>query len=232
MTSIESRAKSVLDLVHYNNENIAEDHGFLSLDAPEYEQFILRMLIKVPFEEYKIPSEMLWTKPLIDSSHKAQASRNIRQPFVYLTIRHGVVKSKTDDMWHVDGFSQQITHLPEQNYIWTDHTPTECAVKRIDFPKDFNPFKHNIHYFIQDSLESGYSEQPLQQKHVYCMDPYVIHRRPLSTKNRHRTFVRVSFTPIEIIDCNNTYNALIGWRQYSDDRVKLFRDKLVRYKSK
>jgi len=55
----------------------------------------------------------------------------------------------------------------------------------------------------------------------YCLrcEPYVIHRRPPNTQGIHRTFVRISFTPIEIMDINNTENPAIQ-TNYTRDGIK------------
>ena len=70
----------------------------------------------------------------------------------------------------------------------------------------------------------------LESHTVYCMDPYVIHRRPKKAKGKLRTLVRISFTPIEIVDCNNTRNAML-FRDYKRDGVRDFRDNLKRYRN-
>jgi len=61
------------------------------------------------------------------------------------------------------------------------------------------------------------------------MDPYVVHRRPPISNGVVRTFVRISFTPIEIPDVNNTPNPLIPTQHYITDGVKSFREHLLDY---
>lgn len=161
------------------------------------------------------------------------SSIGVKHPFCYLTIRKGPVTSVTDDEWHVDGFSQTVTHLPEQNYIWVDDTPTEYLNGfPIKIPNDFNPNRHNIHKFFQKEINEYNGALPIQYiepKTLYCMDPYIIHRRPtISNNSLDRTFVRLSFTPIEIEDVNNTPNPLIP-TNYTRDGVKVMRDKLKNY---
>jgi len=84
----------------------------------------------------------------------------IEHSFCYLTVRSGKVTSRTDDVWHVDGYSEKITHLPEQNYIWCDKFPTEYVEKAFKIPDDFNPKIHNIHLFLQEEIEK--SNTPVQ----------------------------------------------------------------------
>lgn len=230
VATIAERGRFPLDLKLYACRNYAEEEGLLALELPDHRQYVLRMLIKTPFDDYVVPDKYSWVLPMVELAYQAQMDKRIKQPFTYLTIRHGLVDSVTDDNWHVDGFSMQITHLPEQNYIWTSNDATECTTLPIDFPEDFDPLKYNIHYYLQDQIKER-KPQILQvkSKYVYCLDPYIIHRRPRITSGKQRTFIRVSFTPIEIMDKNNTENPLLDWRTYSKDRVVSFRDQLERY---
>jgi len=145
-------------------------------------------------------------------------------------VRSGLVESVSDDEWHTDGFSVNITHLPEQNYCWSNVYPTEFVKKSIEFPKDFSPFEHNIHEYIQDFLSLNPTAITIPDcNSVYCFDPYVIHRRPQIPQGIKRAFIRVSFTPIEIVDDNNTENPLLSVLKYGRDAVKSFRNGLKRY---
>ncbi len=222
------RNLKALNVNQYSKENKPLFVGELDLILPEERQYVLRCLIKRPFEELALPKELEWTKPLIDLAVNNQKKLGISQPFCYLTIRHGIVDTVTDDEWHVDGFSMGITHLPEQNYLWASHTPTEYVIKKLTFPEDFNPINHNIHNYIQDTMSCDDKIETLSAKTVYCFDPYFIHRRPKQTLDSHRTFIRVSFTPIEINDINNTFNPWLP-THYKRDAVKEFRNKLQHY---
>lgn len=168
---------------------------------------------------------------MIDICNEYQSNTlKIIQPYCYVTVRSGLVESVTDDDWHTDGFSMNITHLPEQNYCWSNVYPTEFVEKGIVFPKDFSPFAHNIHQYIGDALIAN--PEPITVANpntIYCFDPYVIHRRPQIPEGIQRTFVRVSYTPIEIIDGANTENPLLPRPKCERNAVKEFRDKLARY---
>ena len=231
ITSIAIRGKSALNLDFYKFWNEPEKVALIDeVECGEYHQYVLRMLIKRAFEDVKIPEDLLWARPLVKAAFASQKAKGIEQPFVYLTIRHGRVSSFNDDVWHVDGFSMNITHLPEQNYIWTNVMPTEYVVKGIHFPYDFDPKRHNIHTLLQDEVKNV-SVQTMEPKVLYAMDPYIIHRRPNNIPDAlQRTFVRISFTPIEIMDDNNTPNPLLKVRKYGRDGIKDFREKLIDYK--
>jgi len=227
--SIKDRAFKALNLRQYNELNLPLEVGAIELTPPVERQYILRCLIKRTFEELAIPDFLEWCRPAIEAAFKSQDELGIRQPFCYITVRHGLVTSTTDDVWHVDGFSMNITHLPEQNYVWASHTPTEYVAKKIDFPSDFNPSKHNIHFYIQDSITSEDKIEVAKPKTLYCFDAYVIHKRPPIAEDVVRTFVRISFTPIEISDKNNTPNPLLP-TNYTRDGITAFRDELISYK--
>lgn len=233
--TIAERARHPVDLAFFNQPNLPECVGPLSLSVPWSNQYVLRMLVREQFSDFKIPNNLLWVQPMLSLACENQEKIGIRHPFCYITVRHGPVNTKNDSVWHTDGFSQTVTHLPEQNYIWVDCFPTECATKAVSFPDDFDTFKHNVHLYLQDLLEDLLEDSledslthTITRCTVYCMDPYVIHRRPPKAKGNIRTLVRVSFTPIEIIDCNNTCNPELP-RNYERDGVVDFRDKLERY---
>lgn len=228
MNSIKERALKAINLEQYNKINEPEILGEINLKPPTERQYVLRCLIKTPYTEFKIPHDLSWCEPMIKACFNKQVEMGINQPFCYITVRHGVVTTKLDDEWHVDGFSMTITHLPEQNYAWCSQDGTEYIKKAIEIPKDFNPLIYNIHNFIQDSITPEDEVNVFKNKTIYCFDPYVIHRRPINVAGQVRTFVRVSFTPIEINDVNNTINELLK-TNYTRDGKKDFRDKLLRY---
>lgn len=226
--NIKERSKIALNLEQYASINKPEFVTTLDAECPLKRQYILRMLIKEPFSDFLIPKELQWATELVQESYKYQQSMGLEHPFCYLTIRHGIVETKTDEVWHVDGFSMQITHLPEQNYLWSNICSTEYLERNFPIPNDFDPKRHNIHLFFQSQITDNDKIKTMRKKGLYVLDPYVVHRRPPIPSRVIRTLVRVSFTPIEIADINNTPNPLLP-RNYTRDGVKVFRDKLVAY---
>ena len=189
-TNLRDRAFTALNLKQYSKLNKVDDLGPLKLDVPKVRQYVLRILIKRTFGEFQLPRELKWVKPLLKATEAHQNRIGVKQPFVYLTIRNGHVESVTDDEWHVDGFSQQITHLPEQNYSWTNKIPTEYVEKTLDFPDDFNAFKHNIHDFFKHRITED-DVLTMKAGNVYGFDPYIIHRRPNIREGTKRCIIRV-----------------------------------------
>lgn len=222
------RARQILGLDLFRYKNKIEKTGQYDLNCPVDDQYILRMIVKVPHEEFKIPQELEWAKQMILDAASNQESMGIRHPFCYVTVRHGIVRTENDDKWHTDGFSTAISHLPEQNYIISNCYPTEYVEKAFYFPEDFNPDIHNVHLFFNDYIKE--SDIKLAEPNtMYLLDPYIVHRRSNEIPdNTMRTFVRISFTPIEIMDDNNTPNPLLPMRKYNRDGV-IIRNKLQKY---
>lgn len=181
----------------------------LNLSPPNEDQYILRMMLRAPWTNgFQIPSQLDWLRGMIRLCDSFQIADDILNPFVYVTVRHGIVKSTTDDLWHVDGFSMRVPHIPEQNYILASNHGTEVLEQDVRIPSDFDPMKHNIHQYFQDVADEK-NIKTLEDNTIYRIDPYVIHRRPTVTAGIMRTFVRVSFIPIEIEDDTCMVNPLI-----------------------
>lgn len=227
MNTVSDRAKFLLS--HKNAFGFqAEECGNAPIPVcPVDEQYILRMMVRSPSTEtFKIPASLAWLENLILLCDSKQNSMAIQNPFVYITVRHGIVKSTTDDLWHVDGFSMRVPHIPEQNYIFASNNGTEVLEQNVRIPDDFDPMRHNIHHYFQDIADSA-NIRTLKENTVYLIDPYVIHRRPSVTAGIMRTFVRISFIPIEIEDDTCMVNPLIP-RLNRYNRTDI-RDVLQRY---
>lgn len=222
-----NRYSSVVNLARYEEYNPPLFVGIPDLTPPDEEQHMLRMLIDSPYSGFQLPEEVKWTLPIIEMAREYQLSRiRIRHPFTYLTIRHGDVRTKTDAHWHVDGFSVRYNHLPESNYLVASHSGAQYTDQQFYFPDDFNPLKHNVHSFFAKRVQVF---KQLPSGSLFFLDPYVVHRRPPRVFGVKRTLVRVSFTPIEIPDINNTRNPLINTPHYVIDGIKGFRNSLIDY---
>lgn len=224
---IKERAHKAINLKQFEEVNQVWKVKEMNLIPPEKEQKVLRMLIR-RFREDHLPEELTWLREIIWQAKFSQIVNGVNHPFCYLTVRHGIVDYEKDDEWHVDGISFKYTHLPEQDYVWCNEYPTQILNQQFTFPEDFDPSRHNVHTFIQDRIDES-KIQTLNTNTLYCMDPYNIHRRDPSCNGKFRTFVRISFTPIEIDDINNTYNPGIPTK-YKGDGIA-FRNRLTRYKS-
>ena len=233
--TIADRARSLLSHKHTFGHR-AENTGYHLPERgtkPDVDrQYILRMMIRSPESNgLQIPEDLEWLRIAIFCCIGEQLRKDIANPFIYVTVRHGLVTSENDDVWHVDGFSMRTPHIPEQNYVFTSVNGTEVLNQEITLPEDFDPFTHNIHQYFQDCAdESGNNVQVLAPGNIYCIDPYVVHRRPMIPAGTMRTFFRISFIPVEIEDDTCTANPLIPRdKPYNRDGVTSLRDKLKRY---
>lgn len=217
MSTIKKRSSELVSLNGFRDAGIPEEFGYLELQCPEDRQYILRMVVRVEGKEYLFPPQFDWLRPMFDVSLSNQKALGVDHPFCYITVRHGIVNSEADDEWHVDGFSMRIPHVPEQNYVWCSKVGTEYAYTDVYFPTDFDPLVHNVHTFLERFVSNEIGT--CKEKTVYCLDPYLLHRRPARTNGIFRTFVRVSFVPIEIDDFNNTQNPLLP-REYNRDGLE------------
>lgn len=225
--SIKERSKRILNLKEFENNTAPLNVGKMDLNCPFVEQKILRMAVRFEGNEFLIPDELNWVKPMFEKVLKFQRENiGIEHSFCYITIRHGLITSEKDDEWHLDGYSLRISHIPEQNYIWTSNHPTEYINKNIPIHKDLNPLIHNMNWYLEDFVNESDVLQ-CKEKEIYCIDPYILHRRPNIKDDIQRTFVRISFVPIEINDINNTQNPLC-YRKYTKNGVE-FRDKLEKF---
>lgn len=193
--------------------------GVLNVNPPK-EQMILRMMVREKGGDLFIPECLLWLQDTI--KHIA----NLNDWYIYVTVRSGIVTSQTDDHWHVDGFSMRVPHPPEKNFIWTDVVPTEFFVDDLRLPEDFDAHKHNIHQYFHDKINGRVPNFIAEEKTLYQIDPYVVHRRPPITAGMQRSFFRISLVPIEIEDDTCTPNPIMSPKQYNRQDI---RDILVRY---
>lgn len=221
--SLRERALRLLSLSMYENADIQDSlkqPSFCELQPPS-DQYILRMMVKGPSTHgWAIPPALDWLRSTIISLDEYQrAVMQVEHPYVYVTVRSGVVRSMTDDEWHVDGFSMRKPHAPEQNYIWSSHTGTEIAVQNFRILDTLDPKRHNIHQYFQRRVDPRTVERLLPQ-HLYLIDPYVVHRRPRMAPGTQRAFVRISFVPIEIEDDTCTPNPLLPAKHYGRTDIR------------
>jgi hypothetical protein len=228
--NIYERASHLLDPSIFEKATFSETcFTFDFENIPKEPQYILRMMVYSPETdgELVIPPELEWMREELKTIRilRNYFLRN-EQPYIYVTVRHGEVTSVTDDEWHVDGFSMRVPHVPEQNYIWTNNKyTTQLLNQKFKLPDDFDPMKHNIHTFFQSrAKESNIVE--CRYKYLYLIDPYVVHRRPKIPDGTKRTFIRISFVPIEIEDDTCTPNPLLPRKVYGRQDI---RKKLVPY---
>ncbi len=210
------RFTNILNLEQFRKQNGPTLVSGCRVSPPASAQYVLRMLVRAPHHDYWLPDEMCWLSPLLVAARAHQETVvGVRHPYCYVTVRHGDINfSHNDTEWHLDGFSMRYHHLPEANYLWLrSKHPTQFRLQGVDVPEDFDPLRHNIHKLLARRCEGGQTFSLRSQK-LFMIDPYVLHRRPPESSGEWRTFVRISFTPIEINDRNNTPNPRIPTPHY------------------
>jgi len=210
------RAFNALNVKYFEKAALPDKAFDYELNCPLDRQYILRMMIKQPHQEFNIPPELKWCEDLIMKSHQMQLDNNIKHSYCYITVRHGIHDAVTEDIWHTDGYSEIITHIPEQNYIVTSDYCTEYVEIPLTFPKSFDALKHNIVEYIDNKVTELQPKIHVAKANVvYVFDPYVIHRRPVEAFGKQRTFVRVTFVPIEVCDDACYINPNIEKKTYN-----------------
>lgn len=214
------RGKRLLNLRDFAEMSRPVPITFSTVKPVLERQYVLRMMVRSDVLPLSIPPELDWIAPMIRKLDKHQKAHGLRNPFVYVTIRHGLVTSETDDAWHVDGFSMRKPHTPEQNYICVEgEDPTQFLLKKWDLPDTFDPFVHNIHHYFRDFGGDGLTVSGFPGV-IYAIDPYCVHRRPTVTVGKMRTFWRISFVPIEIEDDTCTPNPLFPPKVYGNADIR------------
>lgn len=197
--------------------------------APSNKQMILRMLVRPKYGGFYIPSSLSWLKEqILQASIVDYKLSGIKDSWCYVTVRHGLCETKTDDEWHFDGASFRTELIPERNYVWVSHTGPQYKTGHIDWPEDFNPRVHNLFSFAEKALSDS-EIQTAPEREWLLFTPFCLHRRNPASNGKQRTFIRIGFTDIEGRDINNTENRLLPTPFYGRDPVKSFRNKLINY---
>jgi hypothetical protein len=198
-------------------------------NPPSGTQMVLRMLVKPKYGAWAIPPELAWLSPIIHELAEVDRKlTGIVESWCYVTVRHGIPCTKTDDEWHFDGASFRVEIIPERNYVWVNHTATEYKTGSLEIPDDFDPCVHDLFSFASAQLaEAEVKTTPC--KAWSLLNPFCLHRRSPNTPDESRTFIRIAFTDVEGRDVNNTANPLLPTPAYGRDPVRSFRNKLKKY---
>ena len=183
---------------------------------------VLRLPIKYPNSEYKIPKEIVSYQELIEkvSIYEMNINPNWNKTFCHITIDNSFVKANTHHRfpgWHGDGlqgakFKQKI--YPEHSYIITTAPATELCLQPF-FIKHLDDAKYNMftEFDKQAKQNNVYKTLP---NHLYIFDPYIVHKTPEIKKDVDRTFVRITYTFSELEHPKNTVNKMFEPYKYSD----------------
>lgn len=174
---------------------------------------VLRLLIRMNHEDADIylPEELMILKNFILDNinyHRQYYAVN-KNAFIYLTVRccsYDNMYYKNSQTWHVDGFqgSKIAKHIVEQNVIWCNKLPTEFLLQPM-FCEGLDPARHDINYFFNRNAKDELAYE-IKENGLYVMNPYNIHRVNHMKYDGNRVFIRLNFSPVEIVDPTNTIN--------------------------
>ncbi len=187
---------------------------------------VLRMPLKFPGTNYKIPQELSACETLIRrvAEYAKFINPNHDDCFCHITHDSSMVNSGEYHRFpgfHGDGI--QGTKLTpkvnvEHSYIMTTNPPTEFCLQPF-FLKHLDEAKHN--FFLEfDKQAHDVNVFGSLPEHLYLIDPYMVHRTPQITMRCSRTFIRITYAFTELQHPKNTINPHFKGQKY-DKRVDI-----------
>lgn len=208
------------------------DMGLIERDEYNCDVNVLRMPLKFPGTNYRIPRELGGVTPLITRVAEYEAFINPRHAdfFCHITYDYSDVEEGFYHRYpgfHGDGI--QGTKLTpkveiEHSYILVTSPPTEFCLQPF-FLKHLDEAKHNFFLEFDRQAQEGNVYKSLPE-HLYLIDPYMVHRTPKITQRVARTFVRITYAATELQHPNNTNNPMFQGQEY-ERRIDI-RKRLVR----
>jgi hypothetical protein len=181
---------------------------------------VLRMPLKFPNTDYRIPKELALIESLIRrvSEYEAFINPNHKDYFCHITYDFSIVKKNMFHRFpgfHGDGIQgTKITPKvnAEHSYILTTNPGTEFCLQPF-FLKHLDEAKHN--YFLEfDKQARENNIYRSLSNHLYLIDPYMVHRTPKIDADISRLFIRITFAATELQHPKNTINPLFSGQQY------------------
>ncbi len=189
-----------------------------SSDVPN----VLRMPIKTPGSNYRIPKELSVLMPMIKriAEYEAFISPSHEQVYAHITFDHSkVLAGQTHRFpgFHGDGFQgTKLTPkiIAEHSYILCTSPPTEFCIQPF-FLNHLDDAKHNMfnEFDKQAKKQNIYRSIP---RHLYLIDPYMVHRTPQIPDDTWRMFIRLTYTYAELDHPGNTVNPMFPDQKYPD----------------
>lgn len=220
------------DLEQYLYPRLPIDMGLIEEEDYQCAVNVLRMPLKFPGTEYRIPSELEGLLPLISRAAEYEAFINPKhdQTFCHITFDRSEVKPGEFHRFpgfHGDGVQgTKITPkvIVEHSYIIATAPPTEFCLQSF-FLTHLDESKHNFFLELDKQAKecNVYGSLP---GHMYLIDPYMVHRTPAITQPVSRVFVRITYAFTELQHPKNTLNPLFQGQEY-EKRVDI-RERLVR----
>jgi len=208
------------------NPRLPIDLGAVDMEAIKACPSVLRMPLKYPDElEVRLPEEFISLKPLIERLFAYEKTLDcFYQEFAaHITIDHRIVEPGSTQRFpgfHADDlqdamFQPKITTA--HSYIVTSSPSTEICLQPFfvshlhdTFEKVFNEFDKQARPENIRSVIGG---------HVYLVDPYNVHRSPVITETTERIFLRITFSPKEMLLPHNTINHMFDDKPYPGENA-------------
>lgn len=181
---------------------------------------VLRMPLKFPSTDYRIPKELSALFPLISrcAEYESFINKDHDRCFCHITFDHSVVEPGLYHRYpgfHGDGIQgTKLTpkEIVEHSYILTSNPATEFCLQPF-FLNHLDEAKHN--YFLEfDKQARENNIYSSLSGHLYMIDPYMVHRSPLIKNKVDRLFVRITYAFTELQHPKNTLNPLFEGQQY------------------
>lgn len=231
-----TRLATLFDPEHFTHGCPPVDVGPVALDTSSMDGIrVLRCPIKAcGSDEVVLPEELAPLAPLVRHVLELEAHANplFASSWIHLSFERTRVEAGATQRvpgWHVDGFQgvRAPRHLVEHSYLWADRDPTEYCVQPF-FLSHLDPGRHNVFAEMERQAREGNAMAGLPG-HAYLIDPYLVHRSPVSAEPGFRSFVRITCAETELEDPANTRNLSLGPSQDYAPRLEA-RDRLHPYR--
>lgn len=213
-------------LSHYLSPRLPIDMGRIDVSELAVKHNVLRLPLKFPGTEYRIPMELENCLPLIKriAAYEKFINKNHDDCFCHITYDHSIVNAGEHHRFpgfHGDGVQgTKITPKinVEHSYIIVTDPPTEFCLQPF-FLKHLDEAKHN--FFLEfDKQAKKTNIYKALSNHLYLIDPYMVHRTPMIKKKVERTFIRMTYSFTELQHPKNTINPFFLGQEY-DKRVDI-----------
>jgi hypothetical protein len=173
---------------------------------------ILRCPVKSPgMDHLLVPSEIKDLSPLLQHALETEVHTNPRFAAFcsHISFECTQVTSGSHQRvpgWHVDGFQgvRVPTHQVEHSYLWADRNACEFSLQPY-LLSHLDRSRHNVFAEIERQAHEQNAVAGLD-KHLYLIDPYMVHRSPRLNFTGWRSVFRLTFTETELEDPMNTVN--------------------------
>lgn len=220
------------NLEQYLYPRLPIDMGLVEEDEYNCDINVLRMPLKFPNTDYRVPSELNGLMPLITRAAEYESFINPRHNdcFCHITFDKSFIQA--DQFHRFPGFHgdgvQGVKITPkvpvEHSYIFATNPSTEFCLQPF-FLTHLDESKHN--FFLEfDKQAKECNVYGSLSNHLYLIDPYMVHRTPKILVPTKRVFGRITYAFTELQHPKNTVNPMFQGQEY-DKRIDI-RERLVR----